>query len=417
MNEKLKKLQYDQVALIAYAIPLVLNLLTMFVDIFRFFSVKGLFSGLGSFLLWAIPYAIIVVAVVMKKKDIILAAGFGVLGLKELIMFFVGFGNGSYASWDWDGVKFSFLRFVPSAIWSVAVIAAAVFAIVAITDYLPKYKDIVKKYWYAPAALMIVKLPIELVCYILALIIGDSWLGRSTFLGVIISILLAVGYAAVMVWVLGTEIIPEVKKPVKNTTAGTTAGGSTAGYTSAPANNSDGQIDLIVHILLLLCTCGIWQYIWIFKTTKYLNCDKGEAPRDATAQLLLCMFIPFYYIYWTYKSCQRIDRIAVTRGVASDITTICLILAIFVGIIPPILMQDKINNICKNPAVNAAPQAAAPAPVAQTPVAQTPVAEEPTQPQANIGVADEIKKYKDLLDSGAITEEEFDAKKKQLLGL
>ena len=31
--------------------------------------------------------------------------------------------------------------------------------------------------------------------------------------------------------------------------------------------------------------------------------------------------------------------------------------------------------------------------------------------------ADEIKKYKELLDSGIITQEEFDAKKKQLLGL
>jgi predicted Zn-dependent peptidase len=31
--------------------------------------------------------------------------------------------------------------------------------------------------------------------------------------------------------------------------------------------------------------------------------------------------------------------------------------------------------------------------------------------------ADQIKKYKELLDSGVITQEEFDAKKKQLLGL
>lgn len=35
-------------------------------------------------------------------------------------------------------------------------------------------------------------------------------------------------------------------------------------------------------------------------------------------------------------------------------------------------------------------------------------------PQSN---ADELKKYKDLLDSGIISQEEFDAKKKQLLGL
>lgn len=31
--------------------------------------------------------------------------------------------------------------------------------------------------------------------------------------------------------------------------------------------------------------------------------------------------------------------------------------------------------------------------------------------------ADEIKKFKELLDSGAITEEEYEAKKKQILGL
>ena len=37
-----------------------------------------------------------------------------------------------------------------------------------------------------------------------------------------------------------------------------------------------------------------------------------------------------------------------------------------------------------------------------------------TQAQSN---ADELKKFKDLLDSGIITQEEFDAKKKQLLGL
>ena len=31
--------------------------------------------------------------------------------------------------------------------------------------------------------------------------------------------------------------------------------------------------------------------------------------------------------------------------------------------------------------------------------------------------ADEIKKYKELMDAGIISPEEFDAKKKQLLGL
>ncbi len=46
------------------------------------------------------------------------------------------------------------------------------------------------------------------------------------------------------------------------------------------------------------------------------------------------------------------------------------------------------------------------------PITQTTI--KPEIPQSN---AEELKKYKDLLDSGVISQEEFDAKKKQLLGL
>lgn len=42
---------------------------------------------------------------------------------------------------------------------------------------------------------------------------------------------------------------------------------------------------------------------------------------------------------------------------------------------------------------------------------------EPNVPSPTLSNADELKKYKDLLDMGAITQEEFDEKKKQLLGL
>ena len=39
------------------------------------------------------------------------------------------------------------------------------------------------------------------------------------------------------------------------------------------------------------------------------------------------------------------------------------------------------------------------------------------EPTVQSTSADELKKYKELLDSGAITQEEFDAKKKEILGL
>ena len=39
------------------------------------------------------------------------------------------------------------------------------------------------------------------------------------------------------------------------------------------------------------------------------------------------------------------------------------------------------------------------------------------QSVVQVGAADEVKKFKELLDLGVISQEEFDAKKKQLLGL
>lgn len=158
--------------------------------------------------------------------------------------------------------------------------------------------------------------------------------------------------------------------------------------------------DLVKHILLLLFTFGIWYYMWIYKMTKYTNNIKDEEYRDPTKKLLLCMFVPFYLIYWIYKTAQRIDKMAKEKYVESDLSTMCLILAIFVGIIPPILMQEKVNAI-----VTAKPKRAA----------ETAPYQE--QKNANLDTADELKKYKELLDGGVITQEEFEAKKKQLLGL
>lgn len=112
--------------------------------------------------------------------------------------------------------------------------------------------------------------------------------------------------------------------------------------------NTSGQnvfIDIIMHTILLLVTCGIWKLIWIYKTTNYLNIVEGEEYRNPLNKLLLCIFVPFYIIYWTYISAQRIDKLADSKNITSDLSIICLILAIFIGIVPPILMQSKINEI------------------------------------------------------------------------
>ncbi len=111
------------------------------------------------------------------------------------------------------------------------------------------------------------------------------------------------------------------------------------------ADEESMRIGLFAHVLLLLFTCGIWHLIWIYRVTRYLNCLPDEEYRNPATKLLLCMFVPFYSIYWVYKSAQRIDKLAKTVDVVSDLAVVCLILEIFIPLIPPILMQDKINKI------------------------------------------------------------------------
>lgn len=157
-------------------------------------------------------------------------------------------------------------------------------------------------------------------------------------------------------------------------------------------SSNEYYIPIGKHVCLLIVTFGIWYFIWNYKTTCYTNLYKGEKERNPTNKLLLCIFVPFYSIYWTYKTALCIDAIAKERGVSSELGTVCLVLAFFVGFVPPILIQDKINATIFSTS-------------------------NPTQRHNFLGNAEAIEKYKVLLDKGIITHEEFETKKKELLNL
>ena len=109
---------------------------------------------------------------------------------------------------------------------------------------------------------------------------------------------------------------------------------------------SDYYCDLVKYILLSIFTFGIWSMMWVYRTTALLNKSSDVEYYNPAAQLLLYIFIPFYGIFWIYKHSQKIDDLAEKYGVNSDISTICLILGIFVPIGAALIMQDKVNSIC-----------------------------------------------------------------------
>ncbi len=107
----------------------------------------------------------------------------------------------------------------------------------------------------------------------------------------------------------------------------------------------NGVIDMVAHTFLMIFLGGIWQYIWVYKTTNTLNSVPNFANRNPVTKLLLCIFIPFYFIYWIYQSAKRVDALASEKGLRADCATLSLVLSIFLGICAPILLQYKINEI------------------------------------------------------------------------
>lgn len=162
----------------------------------------------------------------------------------------------------------------------------------------------------------------------------------------------------------------------------------------------ESYYDLVKHALLTLFTCGIWYYIWIYKTTRSLNKVPESEQYEPLKQTLLCIFVPFYSAYWFYKHSQKIDELNKYKGNPTDNSLMFVLLGVFIPLLACILMQDAVNKQFTTKAV-----------------VNVTVNQDSDNAYYNneIDIIEIIKEYKALLDCGAITQEEFEQKKKELL--
>ena len=457
-------------------------------SILRIFNTGSVVNTLG-----LLAYIFLTVMLFMKRRDLLTVIATAIPSVVSLLSIII------------YGTSFiGFLSFVAGLLLPAYV---ACFLLPQLEPHVSKIKDKLQKLWFLPAAiqggLFILRL---IISFFTAISIYNNYYfygsfsdaitysGGVTFLGFLMNILLIGGNLLLCNWMVWADGLPQewfAPKAAQPAGSAPAYDPNAAGYQSNPGvrqQNADAmaatelEFNLVGHILLLLFIGSIWQYIWIYRVTKALNRVPGEEQRNPVTKLLLCMFVPFYYIYWIYKSCKRIDKLAATRGLSSDISTLCLILSILIGIVPPIIMQEKMNAIAATysagngytaPTYTAAPSNGygAPAGGYNAPVnngsdmttynapariaaydsdtntkekesygkapAQIPAPADP-QPAAPVynapayddapakdaelvqpadDVVEQLKKYKQLLESGIITQEEFDAKKRQLLGL
>lgn len=340
-------------------------------------------------------FTLIAVPLFMRKQNILLFIGFCLRAALSTISIIRGLGDGYSYTVDYyyssGGSRIAPITLLPDVLFWVALVVAAVLSFLLLIRHSKKAKDV----WFLPAVIALASIIVGyIVCWRIDKL-GGFWAVSptySSFLSVLPNFIEAIAFFFVFYWIAYPEGKP---KPTY-----TVVGSQDTTVVSAVAN--EAYCGLAKHILLLLFTFGIWHLIWIYRMTGYTNAAQDEEQRNPTSKLLLCLFVPFYIIYWTYKTAQRVDKMSAAKNLVSDMSTLCLILEIFMPIIPPILLQDKMNSIIT---------------AGEAQKESTAVNGEPKKEEFTIGAADELKKFKDLLDMGAITQEEFDAKKKQLLGL
>lgn len=375
MKEKKTSSQYASIAGILFAAAAVMVLLSAIGSIryIRYWGFTGVFSRLlelGGCA--AVSFALLGSEKLdsASKRNYVLLGGFACLLLKNLLS------------------VSNFISIFALLAWA----GASIIAAILLTDQFPQYRETARKVWFVPAICMAVTLFFSLFYYSVSY--------KLFYLCATGGILLTMLHLTSSIETADVEAAQMGEKAQTPQTPLTSATRTVAPSTAVADAADACYCSLVKHILLLLFTFGIWQCIWVYRMTGYTNAVQDEEPRNPTNKLLLCLFVPFYLIYWTYKTAQRVDKMAAAKGLSSDLATMCLILEIFVPIIPPIMLQDKINSIVT-------------ADSTQNPVAQSAA----KKSSAALGTAEELKTYKELLDSGVITQEEFDAKKNQLLGL
>ena len=119
------------------------------------------------------------------------------------------------------------------------------------------------------------------------------------------------------------------------------------GQPFGPDPKNFGFYDLTTHLLLCLFTCGIWPIIWVHRTTKTLSNVYGMPRQEPVAQMLLCLFVPFYYIYWLYEQGKRAEAYARSAGLQEQCTTLVLVFGFLNSMLAFYLIQDVINRSAK----------------------------------------------------------------------
>lgn len=210
-----------------------------------------------------------------------------------------------------------------SLLYILGILAALVFLLVCERPELDQYRPFISKMWFLPGVFIMISIFSNGLMYF------QYSMGLFNIIRVVIrnldELYLAMGYLLLIKWL----IQPYAKE-------------------QAIVNAYCG---IGKHVFFYFITFGIWFYFWVFQVTKILNeaLSDREKQYNPTGQALLCMFVPFYKLFWLYENGKRIDAYAQEVGVfQTNTATLGLVWGIFFPSVASGVLQYRINNVCLN---------------------------------------------------------------------
>jgi hypothetical protein len=102
-------------------------------------------------------------------------------------------------------------------------------------------------------------------------------------------------------------------------------------------------------IVLTLVTCGIYGYIWLYKSSDELRAATGDQSINPTTDLLLSLVTcGIWYVYAMYRNTKKYYDVFRAMNVPrDDKSTLVLICALFIGILAPYFAQEEHNALCR----------------------------------------------------------------------
>ena len=364
------------------AIVLCLAALTELTSLARGLTLGLTFLSSFSHLVTFAAYVFFAVVLFLNRRDMLLYLAPAGLALAAAIRIFTASYTGLWAA-----------HMLSNLCFLLAALVLTAWAACPYVEALKKHRPVTETLWFLPGIL----------AFVAALLATLAYMHIGGFLANILVVGLYFLMALTVVFPDGNPMQNLEAQPVQTEPSAPAAEGEVP--VESPLSQADlpfyvpkvwdGRCDMLKHILLLVFTFGVWYCIWIYRTTGFLNGTRDHPDRNPTNQLLLCIFVPFYLIYWVYQSAKRTDIQAADKGIPSDLGILCLVMAFFVPMLPPILMQDKFNRFSE-------------------PAQTVQVAVRDLDPQE---LSARLRAYKQLQEDGLISPEDYEAKKNQLLNL